>query len=131
MENKKIKFYDVADRVQGLTYDSDPTDRRLHYDSRDGNIIWSKKTKKEYQAVEKRIAKFKRTGNGWKVFTWCDVSGFEYWMENMEEDNYVQISVYFDTDEIDECELDKIADAVDDAHNEFCDLSSRLDTENY
>lgn len=111
---KKIKFWDIPKLVKygQLTFDGDKTDLRLHSDL---CFVWGAKTKAKYNAATKAIDSLSAKGNGWEIYAWYDVSGFEYWMKRMEETNYIQITVAFDAETIDESEVNKIDSAIDTA----------------
>jgi hypothetical protein len=116
-----IKFWVITEKIKGLEYDGDTSDLRLHSDER---INWGAGTKREYQRIEKKLNKFEIKGEGWVVYVGHDVSGYEYWMKTMEEDNYVMVSVGFDTEDVLVSELDKIENAVYDAIATFSELST-------
>lgn len=111
---KQLPFYELPKliTVGRLTFDADKTDLRLHSDE---TFCWGCKTKKEYAAACKRIDKIGCKGDGWQIYGWYDVSGYEYWMKNMQEQNYIQITIAFDTDTIPESELQNISNALDNA----------------
>lgn len=94
---KTIKFYELPEKIKNITFDGDKEDLRLHSNN---SFYWGRKTKKAYKEVDKQLDAFKIRGNGWSIYTWCDVSGFEYWMKNQQEYNYVQISIIFDTEDV-------------------------------
>jgi len=74
---------------------------------------WSAETPEEYEAIEKRIDALSVMGFGWDVYASYDVSGFDYWMVNMEETNYLHITVAFHASEIAETEIPLINGAVE------------------
>lgn len=108
----KIKFFEVADRIKHLQYDQDPTDLRLHCEE---SFRWGAKEEKDYKAAEKEIDNIHYKGKGWEIYGWYDVSGFDYWMKRQEETNYIQLTVAFDKDTVDESEVEKIDKALDSA----------------
>lgn len=78
----------------GLTYDGgDAKDTRLHLDKFTYN--WTRPTEVLYKEVEKQISDFIIDRDAYWINTWCDVSGFDYWVNSMREDNYIQITVTF------------------------------------
>jgi hypothetical protein len=113
-----VKFYEIPNHIKGLEFDGDKTDFRLHLSDQ---IWWSAKNRTEYNRIEKRISKAQISGIGWDAYAWCDVSGFDYWKE---ENNYVQISVCFESEEISIEEMDKMNDAINELYQSFDDLTT-------
>ena len=112
---KKINFWDIPNLIKGnyhLTFDGDKKDLRLHSEE---NFRWGGKTKKEYNKAAKEIDGIEAKGNGWSLYAWYDVSSYEYWMKKMEETNYIQITVSFDKEKVNESELPLIVKALDNA----------------
>lgn len=58
---------------------------------------WTRETENEYNKVTRRLDKVVSKGKGYTIQVWYDISGFDYWVNNMKEENYAQITVYFDT----------------------------------
>lgn len=73
------------------------------YDSRENKIdvytstYWNAETKEQYEIYEKIINDFFYEDELIKAVAWCDISGFEYFHEQ-NEDNYVSINVYLKKD---------------------------------
>lgn len=111
---KNIPFYELPNiiTIGRLNFDGDKTDFRLHSDE---TFFWGAKTKREYLAACKRIDKIGCQGDGWQVYGCYDVSSYEYWMKNQQEQNYIQITISFDNDTIPESEIPKISAAFDNA----------------
>lgn len=109
---KKIPFNRLPIFITSgkLDFDGDKKDLRLHSSD---NFSWGAKTKREYLAACKAIDKIEYKGDGWKLYAWYDVSGYEYWMKNQQEPNYIQLSISFDSDTIKEAEISKINYALD------------------
>lgn len=57
------------------------------------SVYWSADTKESYEEKENLIAKWNFENDLVTAFAWCDTSGFEYWVEQQEENNYVSIDV--------------------------------------
>jgi hypothetical protein len=121
MEN--IKFYQIADLLD-LEYDGDAEDTRLH-----GNEVlnWGAETEEDYEKATKEIDAISYNGNGWQVYAWYDVSGYDYWMIQQQEPNYINITVSFDSDEINRDEIPNIQKAVDSAYEDAYSISERYD----
>ena len=113
---KKINFWDIPSMITGnnyhLTFDGDKTDLRLHSEE---NFSWGGKTKKEYNAAAKQIDAIKAKGKGWNLYAWYDVSSYEYWMKQHQEQNYIQITISFDKTTVNESEIPLIIKALDNA----------------
>ena len=113
---KKVKFYDipaiVASNDYVLNFDGDKKDLRLHSEN---NFTWGGETKKEYKAAQKAIDKIGCKGKGWQLYAWYDVSSYEYWMNQQQEKNYIQVSISFENDTILESEIPLIVSALDTA----------------
>lgn len=109
-----IKFYEITKEMLGyhITFDGDKSDLRLHSDD---TFQWGAKLKRAYQKAEKLINKIEFKGEGWQIYAWCDVSGFDYWMKSQQETNYIQITIAFDTESIDADELPALKSAYDKA----------------
>lgn len=106
---KTISFYKIPSHIEGLDFDGDKTDLRLHTSD---NFRWAVRNKKGYKAIEKQINEFNIQGNGWIVYTWHDISGYDYWMKQREENNYIQITVRFDKARINFEEVERIDSAI-------------------
>lgn len=83
------------------------------------DIRWTADSKEEYENIEAEIQEAEIQGIGWEMYCWCDVSGFEYWMEKQQEPNYVQISLLFNKVKIPKPEIKKINDAFCEFYNQF------------
>lgn len=112
---KTINFWDIPNTLKFLTFDGDKTDLRLHSDC---NYFWGAEHEKDYKRAAAKIDAIERKGKGWTVYAWYDVSSFEYWMQKQEEQNYIAISISFDTETIEETELTKLKEAVWGAEHE-------------
>jgi hypothetical protein len=89
---RTIKFYDIPEHIKSLVFDGDKTDLRLH-DQHFYN--WAFDNQEDYEKQEADIDKFKIKGEGYEVYMWCDVSGFEYWTKYGQDLNYIQVSISF------------------------------------
>jgi hypothetical protein len=120
-----IKFYELADILDlDLEYDGDETDLRLH-----GNemLNWGAETEAEYKEAADAIDAISFKGNGWEVYAWCDVSGFNYWMVQQEEQNYINVTIMFDVDTVDVSEIPAIKNAIESAYIEAYSISEKYD----
>jgi hypothetical protein len=111
---KTIKFYDIPDLAYQLgiylTYDRDPKDLRLHVEQ---THPFGAKTENRYNKATDYLDGLVMTGNGWEIYASYDVSGFDYWMKNMQETNSVNIVIGFtDTQEIDQDEILPLFNAI-------------------
>jgi len=107
---KTIKFWDLADRNTKLNFDGDKADLRLHSDE---SFNWGARTKADYKKACKEIDNVSYKGKGWQLFAWYDVSSYEYWMKQMQEQNYIQITIAFDSENVAKDEKDNILAALD------------------
>lgn len=121
---KRIKITDIPLKMQTLTHDGGEKELRLHYDNE--SFRWSTKTKKQYKAVEKEIDNISIKGNGWELYAWHDVSGFNYWMKQQEETNYLQITIAFEKKTVLLSELPEIQKALDKA----CAIARKIEDNN-
>ena len=95
-----------------ITHDGDKTDLRLHLDN---SFYWGAKKETAYKKACKEIDNIKNKGNGWFLYCWYDVSGFDYWMKKEQEQNYVQISIGFDSFKVSQKEIASISEAIENA----------------
>jgi hypothetical protein len=113
---KKVKFYNVPNLIGNhnvkITFDGDKKDLRLHLDEM---FHWGAKTKKEYEKACKSIDLINFKGKGWNVYAWYDVSSFQYWMKDNQEQNYISISISFDNENVLQSELPIIYSSLDEA----------------
>lgn len=116
-----MKFWDLPDAIKeidngyNLDFDGDKGDFVLHLSN---SYYWGNKDEAAYKEIENRIDNISYKGNGWQLYAWYDSSGFSYWMEHMEEANYIQITVRFNSEDIDEGEIQEIISALDKAMDE-------------
>jgi len=50
-------------------------------------------SKKSYEKVENTIYKNVKKWSFARVYFWCDISGYEYWVKEREDDNYIICTV--------------------------------------
>ena len=118
----KVKFYDIVDSISDLQYDGDPEDLRLFSEER---FNWGADNEKDYEKAQEEIENIKYKGKGWEVYATYDVSSYDYWMKQQEEQNYITIGVMFDKDTIDKSEVEKLGSALYDALNDAQEISDR------
>lgn len=111
-KSSQIKFYDIPNHIKHLEFDGDKTDLRLHSQE---NFNWGADNESEYKKAQKEIDAIEYKGKGWTIYAWYDVSSYNYWMKQVQEKNYIQLTVAFDKDTVDESEIEKIANALDKA----------------
>ena len=58
------------------------------------SVYWTGETEDEYTIKQKIIFDYTFETDLFKMVSWCDVSGFDYWVKRQEETNYVSIDVY-------------------------------------
>jgi len=118
-QSEIIKLMENLARLTETEFDGDPKDLRLH----DQTIFTESLnyTKNEYKKMENDINNFELKGSGFSVYAFCDVSGYEYWTKNMEEDNYISICVAIDKNALMEERISsrEIMIAIDKARDHF------------
>ena len=125
LSSDKIKFYKLADILDlDLEYDGDETDLRLHGSEM---LNWGAETEAEYKEATDAIDAISFKGNGWEVYAWYDVSGFNYWMVQQEEQNYINVTIMFAVDSIDASEIPAIKNAMESAYSEAYSISEKYD----
>jgi type I site-specific restriction endonuclease len=85
-----------------------------------GSSCWGAKDKQSYDAQEALIDAFKIDNDLVKVNCWCDISGYDYWMVDQEESNYVSIDVYLKKKEYTDEEVVQIREVIIETDNYFC-----------
>lgn len=78
------------------------------------SVYWSADTEEEYNTKERFIEDFYYEDDLIKAISFCDISGFDYWVKTMEEENYVSINVYLkkEVDQYTQQEAQQIADLI-------------------
>ena len=117
---KKILVKDLAKKLDG------------HFQYQGENIIdslecinWGAKNKTSYKNATKEIDSISFKGVGWEIYGWYDVSGFEYWMKTMQEKNYIQLTISFESDSVNELEIENIQSAIDGAIDEAYSIQEK------
>jgi len=121
-KSSKVNFYDIVDSIKYLEYDGDPSDLRLFSDER---FNWGADNPEDYEKAEKEIDNIKYKGNGWEIYATYDGSSYSYWMENQEEQNYISIVILFQKEKIDKSEIEKIKEALQDAHDDAENIADK------
>jgi hypothetical protein len=119
----KIKFYEIAN-ILDLDLDGDKTDLRLHGRKK---LNWGAETAAAYEEATNAIDAISYKGNGWEVYATYDVSGFDYWMMQQEEPNYINMTIMFDNDTIDATEIPAIKNAMDMAYSDAYSIAEKYD----
>ena len=113
-----MKWNEIPSLITEVIFDGDLEDKRLHLEP---SINWWEEDKLEYEKVEEKIQNFSIERPKYTVYAWCDVSGFNYWIKQQEECNYIQISVVFSVDDITLDEVKQLEKDIDKAYNHFQD----------
>lgn len=84
------------------------------------NCYWSAESKKEYDEKEALINNYLAENDLFKLYAWCDISGYEYWGVQHEE-NYVSIDVVLkkQPNEYSQKEINVIREAIVSADDFF------------
>jgi hypothetical protein len=87
------------------------------------SVYWTAETEKEYEAKEKIIRDYLIDTELFKLVSWCDCSGFDYWVIQQQEENYVSIDVRLKKEVVDytQAEIDTIKEAITVADEYFTD----------
>ena len=80
---------------------------------------WGCSTEEQYKKNEELIRDYKVDNDLVSIFSWCDISGFNYWMVQQEEDNYVSIDVVLKKESYTDEEVVKINELIIEADNYF------------
>lgn len=85
------------------------------------SVYWTAESEKEYVEKEKLIEDYKKETPLFTLIAWCDISGYNYWVVQEEEENYVSIDVILkkDVKTYSEQEIKLIKDAVIEADDYF------------
>lgn len=85
------------------------------------SVYWTADNEKEYTNKEEIINSYKKENELFKLNCWCDISGFNYWVIQQEEENYVSIDVWLkkQPSEYTNKELTEIREAIITADNYF------------
>ena len=57
------------------------------------SVYWTSNNEEDYIRKENLIDEYKVENDLVKINAWCDVSGYDYWVIQQEEENYVSIDV--------------------------------------
>ena len=85
------------------------------------SVYWTAENEEEYNQKEKLIDDYKVDNDLFSLNCWCDISGFNYWVIQQEEENYVSIDVCLKKDVLDytEEEIELIKEAIIKADDYF------------
>lgn len=113
-KSKKVSSEDMERLASetGLTFDGGD-DNRLFAETIMVNT--PEMSKSEYDSYEKDLNSVDVKGDGFEIYAWNDVSGYDYWSEEGEY-NYIQVTVLIkDADKVDSKKLkSSVEDVVDD-----------------
>src|SRR5215217_3442739 len=123
----QIKDFDKLLKID-LDCNVDYDDNRLDFY---GSSYWGADSKEDYEASEQKINDYKASGEGWELYCWCDVSGYDYWMIQQEESNYVSITVTLNEAGLPEEEFAKMLGALCKADDYFKSELEDFDKWNY
>jgi hypothetical protein len=91
-----------------------------------GSSNWSAETKEEYERFQSLIEQYKYEDELCIISAWCDISGFNYWVLQQQESNYVSIDVTFKKDSYSLDELSSVADQIIMCDNYFLEQLSNF-----
>lgn len=119
-------FSEIPEIITSLNFDGDKEDKRLHLEY---DVRWCEIDEQEYKNVEREIDNYCIKRENYLVYAWCDVSGWDYWMNRQEEENYIQISVSFSKDELSDEEIQQLASDIETAETWANNFESYLKEE--
>lgn len=108
-----IPFYEIPNHIEDLEFDGDRTDLRLHHQDL---INWTEPNKKEYEQTEKELDAFEIKRRAYSIRFNYDVSGFEYWVEQQEEENYINITLVFNRVHLTLEEVEQLDEDIEEAY---------------
>ena len=85
------------------------------------SVNWTADNETEYKQKEQIISDYRIVNDLFELVCWCDISGYEYWVIQQEETNYVSIDVYLKkgVDEYSQEEIQIIANEIAKADDYF------------
>ena len=85
------------------------------------SVSWTGENEKDYERKEKIINDYKVENDLVKINAWCDISGYNYWVIQQEEENYVSIDVFLkkQPNEYSQEEIQQIRDMIINADDYF------------
>lgn len=115
-----MKQYDIK---TGNLY----TDLDTFYDKENNKIdvyssvYWTAESEEEYLKKAKLIDAYGYKDDLMEVYAWYDVSGYDYWVIQQQEENYVSIDVLLKKmpEEYTQEEIEKIRDVIIEANQYF------------
>lgn len=110
---KTIPFYKIPNYIEELEFDGDKEDLRLHHQD---HINWTEPNEEEYVLTENELDGFEIKRKAYSIYFRYDVSGFEYWVEEQEEENYINIVVAMNTTELTIEEVEQLKVDVEEAY---------------
>lgn len=110
---KTIPFYEIPNHIDELEFDGDKGDLRLHHQD---HINWTEPNKKEYEQTEKELDAFRIKRKSYSIYFRYDVSGYEYWVEEQEEENYIGITVEFNNTDLTLEEVEQLEEDIEEAY---------------
>ena len=85
------------------------------------SVNWTADNESEYNKKEQIIYDYRIVNDLFELVCWCDISGYNYWVIQQEETNYVSIDVYLKkgVDEYTQQEIQFIANEISKADDYF------------
>ena len=125
---KTIPFYKIPDHIDNLDFDGAESDLKLHVDN---HINWYESQEELYNNIEKSINAFNIDRDYYEIYAWCDISGFDYWINTMEEGNYIQITIAFKSANVPFEIIDQLREDINQAIYTFEDFESYKPMDEY
>ena len=85
------------------------------------SVNWTADNESEYNKKEQIIYDYRIVNDLFELVCWCDISGYDYWVIQQEETNYVSIDVYLKkvVDKYTQQEIQFIANEISKADDYF------------
>jgi len=90
-----------------LDYDFEGTTINVY-----GSAYWGADNESDYKRQEKLIDDYRKQLSCGDLHVWCDISGYNYWMVQQEEANYISITVNLNVDDLTADQITEIENAI-------------------
>lgn len=80
---------------------------------------WTAESEDQYEEFESKINQYNIDNELFSLLAWCDISGYDYWVVQQEEANYVSIDVMIKKETLTLEEIKQIEAAIFEANDYF------------
>jgi hypothetical protein len=123
-KSKKIKFWNLPKEIKLIKFLFDGEKDNKYLDIVE-SFSWSAKKEKKYYKITNQIDELEVLGNGWRIYCWYDISGYDYWVKQQEEPNYIEVTISFDKKSILKSEIGNIENALNDILNKCREIENK------